>query len=97
VSLLTTVAVRYPQEDKDYCLPYAVASCLIYMGYGTGARMVAEAAPEWTCLCDDTFKWVCGPKGVYQLGNVLHFCLPHGVKKTQHERVMRHNWLWARL
>jgi hypothetical protein len=43
-------------------------------------------------LCDDTFKWVCGPKGVCQLGHVLRFCLPHGVKKTKHERVMRHNW-----
>jgi hypothetical protein len=44
-------------------------------------------------LCDDTFKWVCGPKGVCQLGYVLRFCLPHGVKKTKHERVMRRNWL----
>jgi hypothetical protein len=175
--LVTTVAVRYRQEDKYYCLPYAVASCLHYMGYGTGARRVTEAAPEWTSLpgdvvfdqlrdimkevlpesgqcmvfnkghghrqknisvadlircrtpylltvvhpkgndcladhavcvvdglifdarfshtlelCDDTFKWVCEPKGVFQLGHVLCFCLPHGVKKTKHERVMRHNW-----
>jgi hypothetical protein len=45
-------------------------------------------------LCDDTLKWVCGPKnkGVCQLGHVLHFCPPHGVKKTKHERVMRRNW-----
>jgi hypothetical protein len=42
-------------------------------------------------LCDDTFKWVYGPKDVCQLGHVLRFCLPHGVKKTKHERVMRHN------
>jgi hypothetical protein len=43
-------------------------------------------------LCDDTFKWVCGPKSVCQLGHVLRFFLPHGVKKTKQERVMRHNW-----
>jgi hypothetical protein len=28
-------------------------SCLNYMGYGTGARRVAEAAPEWTSLPGD--------------------------------------------
>jgi hypothetical protein len=176
VHLVTTVAVRYRQEDHDYCLPYAVASCLYYMGCGSGASRVAEAAPKWTSLpgdvvfdqlwdimkevvpesrqsmvfnkehehrrkdisvsdliccrtpyltvvhpkgndrsadhaicvvddlvfdarfshalklCKDTFKWVCRPKGVCQLGHVIRFCLPHGVSKTKHERIMGHNW-----
>jgi hypothetical protein len=43
-------------------------------------------------LCEDTFKWVCGPKGVCQLGHVIRFCQPHGVKRTKHERIMSHNW-----
>jgi hypothetical protein len=50
VHLVTTVGVRYRQEDKDYCLPYAVASFLYYMGYRNGASRVAEAAPKWTSL-----------------------------------------------
>jgi hypothetical protein len=28
-------------------------------------------------LYDDTFKWVCGPKGVCQLGHIIRFFLPH--------------------
>jgi hypothetical protein len=177
VHLVTTVAVRYRQEDHDYCLPYVAASCLYYMGYGNGARRVAEAASKWTSLpgdvvfdqlrdimkevlpesgqsmvfnkghgnrrknlsvsdlirfrtpyltvvhhpkgndgsadhaicvvddlvfdarfshalklCEDTFKWVCGPNGVYQLGHVIRFCKPHGVRRTKHERIMGHNW-----
>jgi hypothetical protein len=176
VRLRTTVAVRYRQEDQDYCLPYAAASCLYYMGYGNAAFSVAEAAPKWSSLpgdfvfdqlraimkevlpesgqsmvfnkghghrrknlsvsdlirfrtpyltvvqpkgndgsadhaicvvddlvfdarfghalklCEDTFKWVCGPKGVCQLGHVIRFCKPHGVRKMKHERIMGHNW-----
>jgi hypothetical protein len=53
VRLVTTVAVRYCQEDHDYCLPYAAASCFYYMGYGNAARTVAEAAPKWTPLPGD--------------------------------------------
>jgi hypothetical protein len=43
-------------------------------------------------LCDETLMWVCGPKGVSELGTVHRFCLPHGVKKRKHEREMRRNW-----
>jgi hypothetical protein len=41
------------KRTKNYCLHYAVASCLHYMGYGNGARRVAEAAPKWTSLPGD--------------------------------------------
>jgi hypothetical protein len=43
-------------------------------------------------LCDETLMWVCGPKGVSELGSVHRFCLPHGVKKRKHEHEMRRNW-----
>jgi hypothetical protein len=43
-------------------------------------------------LCDETLMWVCGPKGVSELGTVHRFCLPHGVKKRKHQRGMRRNW-----
>jgi hypothetical protein len=49
----TSVAVRYQQKDRDYCLPYLVASCLNYMGEEAAARMVAGAAPDLVCLPGD--------------------------------------------
>jgi hypothetical protein len=45
-----------------------------------------------TKLCEETLMWVCGPKGVSDLGTVHRFCLPHGVKKRKREREMRRNW-----
>jgi hypothetical protein len=181
VRLKTEVVVRYPQRDMDCCLPYAVASCLNYMGHVIEAKRVAATAPDLiylpgdvvigrlrtimqevlpevgqcrifnkqhgqrrknnevltvnnlircktpyltvvvspkgvdgsadhpaVCvvddivfdarlshafkLCDETLMWVCGPKGVSDLGTVHRFCLPHGVKKRKHECEMRRNW-----
>ena len=179
VRLKTKVVVRYPQKDMDYCLPYAVASCLHYMGHAIAAQKVAATAPNLiylpgdvairrlrtimeevlpevgqcrifnkrhgqrrkkqvvltvddlvrvktpfltlvspkgvdgsadhavcvvddivfdarlshaTKLCEETLMWVCGPKGVSDLGTVHRFCLPHGVKKRKREREMRRNW-----
>lgn len=179
VRLQTDVVVRYPQRDMDYCLPYAVASCLSYMGYVLEAQKVAAAAPDLiylpgdvvirklrtviqdvlpemgqcmifnklpgqrrkknvkmtvediiryqtpyltvvspkgvdgsadhaVCVVDDmvfdarlgyglklcmeTFMWVCGPRGVSELGTVYRFCLPYGVKKRNRERDVQRNW-----
>jgi hypothetical protein len=49
----TSVAVCYQQKDRDYCLPYSVASCLIYMGHVDEARQVAAAAPDFVSLPGD--------------------------------------------
>jgi hypothetical protein len=46
VRLKTQIVVRYPQRDMDYCLPYAVASCLNYMGHVIEAKRVAAMAPD---------------------------------------------------
>jgi hypothetical protein len=53
VRLKTEVAVRYPQWDMDYCLPYAVASCLDYMGHVIEAKRVAAMAPALIYLPGD--------------------------------------------
>jgi hypothetical protein len=53
VRLKTEVVVRYPQRDMDYCLPYAVASCLNYMGHVIEAQRVAATAPDWIYLPGD--------------------------------------------
>jgi hypothetical protein len=39
-----------------------------------------------------SFDWVCGPRGMAELGRVIRFCLPHGVPKRKHERKIQHNW-----
>jgi hypothetical protein len=49
----TSVAVRYQQNDQDYCLTYSVASCLNYMGEVDAARTVAAAAPDFVGLPGD--------------------------------------------
>jgi hypothetical protein len=53
VRLVTDVAVRYPQRDMDYCLPYAVTSCLNYMGHVIEAKRVAATAPDLIYLPGD--------------------------------------------
>jgi hypothetical protein len=53
VRLKTEVVVRYPQKDMDYCLPYAVASCLNCMGHVREAQRVAATAPDLIYLPGD--------------------------------------------
>jgi hypothetical protein len=47
------VYVPYRQEENDYCLPYAVASCLHYMGHHTVALEVRKQASSWCGLPGD--------------------------------------------
>jgi hypothetical protein len=51
--LFTSVEVCYQQKDRDYCLPYSVASCLNYMGHVDEAKQVAAAAPDFVSLPGD--------------------------------------------
>jgi hypothetical protein len=53
VRLKTGVRVRYPQRDMDYCLPYAVASCLHYMGHAIEGKRGAATAPDLIYLPGD--------------------------------------------
>jgi hypothetical protein len=53
VQLKIEVVVRYPQRDMDYCLPYAVASCLNYMRHVIEAKRVAAMAPDLIYLPGD--------------------------------------------
>jgi hypothetical protein len=43
-------------------------------------------------LREESFDWVCGPRGMAELCWVIRFCLPHGVPTRKHERKMKHNW-----
>jgi hypothetical protein len=46
-------------------------------------------------LCEESFHAVCGPSGMAELGQVIRFCLPYGVKHTKPEREKREmkcNW-----
>jgi hypothetical protein len=52
-ALYMSVYVCYRQEENDYCLPYAVASCLHYMGHHTVALEVRKHASSWCELPGD--------------------------------------------
>jgi hypothetical protein len=52
-ALYMSVHVAYRQENNDYCLPYAVASCLYYMGHPTVALEVSKQATDWCELPGD--------------------------------------------
>jgi hypothetical protein len=43
-------------------------------------------------LREESFDWVCGPRGMAELGQVIRFCLPLGVPTRKHERKMQRNW-----
>jgi hypothetical protein len=46
-------------------------------------------------LCEESFHAVCGGKGMAELGRVIRFCMPIGVKHTKperEERKMKCNW-----
>jgi hypothetical protein len=43
-------------------------------------------------LRKESFDWVCGPRGMAELGQVIRFCLPHGVPKRKRERPVQRNW-----
>jgi hypothetical protein len=44
-------------------------------------------------LREESFDWVwCGPRGMAELGQVIRFCLPHGVPKRKRERPVQRNW-----
>jgi hypothetical protein len=46
-------------------------------------------------LQEESFDRVCGPSGIAELGRVIRFCLPYGVKHTKPEREkreMKRNW-----
>lgn len=46
-------------------------------------------------LCRESFHAVCGGKGMAELGRVIRFCIPKGVKHTKperEERKMKRNW-----
>ena len=45
--LKTNVVCEYQQNDNDYCLGYAVASAIKYMGYPEEAQWIVNEAPEW--------------------------------------------------
>jgi hypothetical protein len=46
-------------------------------------------------LCEESFHAVCGEEGMAELGRVIRFCIPKGVKHTKperEERKMKRNW-----
>jgi hypothetical protein len=52
-NLATDVFIAYKQREDDYCLPYAIASCLFYMGHPTAAEGVSDQAGDWCCMPGD--------------------------------------------
>ena len=53
-ALCTDVYIQYMQKENDYCLSYAVASCLHYMGHNAFAMLVRERAAQWCGMPGDT-------------------------------------------
>jgi hypothetical protein len=43
-------------------------------------------------LREESFDWVCGPRDMAELGQVIRFCLPYGVPKRKYERPVQRNW-----
>jgi hypothetical protein len=86
VWLKTEVVVRYPQRDMDYWLPYAVASCLNYMGHVREAQMVAATAPNLIYLPGDV---VIGrlqtimPEVLPEVGQCRIFNKRHGQRRKK--------------
>jgi hypothetical protein len=52
-NLATYVFIAYKQREDDYCLPYAVASCLFYMSHPIAAEGVSDQAGDWCCMPGD--------------------------------------------
>jgi hypothetical protein len=53
-TLFTRSSVKYRQKENDYCLPYAVASCLHYMKHFDAAVSISREAASLCCMPGDT-------------------------------------------
>ena len=58
--LKTQVVCEYQQNNNDYCLGYAVASALKYMGYEEEANWVIRESSKWGSMDGDEAMIACG-------------------------------------
>jgi hypothetical protein len=84
VRRMTEVAVHYPQNDMDYCLPYVVASCLNYMGHVQEVQRVAATAPNLIYLPGDVVigrLWTIMQEVLPEVGQCRIFNKRHGQRR----------------